>query len=64
MGTIEVTTVATDYRDFGGITLPAKVVQRMLGQEQQLVVDTVAYDQVDPSVFELPGEIRALVSVP
>ncbi len=62
MGAIEVTTVTKDYRDFGGINAPSKVVQRMLGQEQLLIVDQVEYDQVDGALFELPNEIRTLVS--
>lgn len=62
MGAIEVTTVTTDYRDFGGISAPTKVVQRLLGLEQTFTVERVEYDQVDESLFELPSEIRTLVS--
>lgn len=60
MGAVEVTTVLNDYNDFGGIRLPARVTQRVLGQEQGFVVERVEYGAVDDSVFALPTEIRAL----
>lgn len=62
MGAIEVTTEAKAYRDFGGVRAPARVAQRMLGQEQLLTIDEVEYDQVDAALFDLPNEIRTLVS--
>jgi hypothetical protein len=62
MGAIEVTTVLRDWQDFGGIKAPTKVVQQLLGQEQMFVIEQVEYDTVDAAVFELPNEIRTMVS--
>lgn len=64
MGALEVTTMTRDYREFGGIKVPARVVQRLLGQEQSFMIESIEYDGVDDSVFALPQEIRVLVANP
>ena len=61
MGAIEATTVVSDYQDFGGILAPTRTVQSMMGMEQIISVTTVEYDTVDPAVFELPDEIKAMM---
>jgi hypothetical protein len=62
MGRIEVTTIVQEYGTFDGTRAPTRTVQRMLGQEQVLIVEHVEYVPVDAAVFELPAEIRALLS--
>lgn len=62
MGGVEAVTVLQDYRDFGGIMLPTRVVQRVMGMEQIMTTDSVAYDAVDPAVFALPDEIKTLLA--
>jgi hypothetical protein len=62
MGAIDVTVLVNDYKDFGGLRLPTRLVQQMMGAEQVLTITSVSFDAVDPSVFELPAEIRALVN--
>jgi len=32
-----------------------------MGQEQKITLTTIDYDKVDPSVFELPAAIKALI---
>jgi hypothetical protein len=60
MGNVEATTILSDYRDFGGQKRPAKMTQDTMGQQTVIMVLSVEYDNVDPSVFELPREIKAL----
>jgi hypothetical protein len=64
MGAIEATTVVSDYRDFGGLLVPTKTVQQVMGMEQIFTISDVTYDMVDPAVFALPKEIQALVEQP
>ena len=37
------------------------MVQKMMGVEQKLTVTTVEYDNVAPTIFELPAPIKALI---
>lgn len=62
MGAMESTSIISDYKDFGGILVATKTVQRTMGMEQIISVANVMYDPVDPSVFALPKEIQALVT--
>jgi hypothetical protein len=61
MGAMETTTVLSDYKDFGGILAPSRMVQRVMGMEQIITVTAIDYDAVDPAVFALPDEITALL---
>jgi hypothetical protein len=60
MGSIEVTTVIGDYREFGGIMAPTSMRQQLMGQEQIMSVDVIEFGGVDESIFELPEEIQEL----
>lgn len=62
MGTIDVTVNLNDYKDFGGVKLPTRIVQQMMGAEQVMTITSVDFGNVDPSVFDLPAEIKALVN--
>jgi len=61
MGGIETTSVLSDYKDFGGILGASRTVQSMMGMDQIITVNTVEYDTVDSTVFELPSEIKAMM---
>ena len=37
------------------------LAQRMMGVEQKLTLATIEYDNVVPTVFELPAPIKALI---
>jgi hypothetical protein len=50
-----------DYRDFDGVTLPTQMIQRVMGMEQVMTTDSVEWDTVDPAVFALPDQIKALL---
>lgn len=62
MGSVEMTSVMSDYKEFGGIVMPTRIVQRAAGTEQIMVIDSVEYDAVDASAFEPPPEIKALLT--
>jgi hypothetical protein len=61
MGTVTTTNVESDYKKFGNILQATSLVQKMMGVEQKLTLTSVEYDTVQPTVFELPAPIKALI---
>jgi hypothetical protein len=61
MGSITGTTVESDYKRFGKILYPTKLTISAMGLQQILMITTVEYDRVDPSVFEPPDTIKAMI---
>jgi hypothetical protein len=61
MGTVTGTTVATDYRKFGNLLQPTTVRSQIGAVQQLITIDTIEYDRVPPSVFDMPTGIKALV---
>lgn len=61
MGTVDATVLFSDYKEFDGIRLPTRTVQKVMGQEFVMTVNSVRFEKIDPAVFELPAEIKALV---
>ncbi len=62
MGDIPVEMIASDYRDFGGILEPAKVVQKAGPQEFTMTLERVEVNPaIPPETFALPDEVRKLV---
>lgn len=57
----ETTTVESDYREFGGVKFPMKVVTRSPAGELVYTFETVEFDHVDPKSLGIPPEIRALI---
>lgn len=60
MGTVEVTNLISDYKDFGGQKIATRLTQQVMGNEQVLNISTVEYDAADPAAFEMPAAIKAL----
>ena len=58
---LPVTLVMSDYKDFGGVKLPTKRVQKLPMAEIVMQVQSVEFDKVDPSTFTLPDAVKALV---
>ena len=58
---IQRTMVMTDYKDFGGVKMPTKRVQKLPMAEIVIDVTGVEFDKVDKSVFVLPDAVKALV---
>jgi hypothetical protein len=61
MGTVEVTNLVGDYKDFGGQKIATRITQQAMGQEQVLVLTSVEYDAASDSTFQIPPAIKALV---
>src|SRR5262245_7482432 len=61
MGTMTVSNSEGGYKKFGKITQPTILTQKIMGLEQKITLDTVEYDKVDPTVFEPPAVIKALI---
>lgn len=57
-GAITVMTVVSDYHAFDGVRLPTKLSIRAAGTEEVVTVVRVRDNQVDPSVFEAPRQLR------
>src|SRR3546814_385959 len=62
MGVIDVIVLLSDYEEFGAVRMPTRMTQQMMGQEQVMTISSVEFNTVDRGVFELPAEIRALVT--
>ena len=61
MGTMTVSNIEGGYKKFGRLTQATVLTQKIMGIEQKITLATVEYDKVDPSVFEPPAVIKALI---
>ena len=62
MGAVQVTTVMSDYKDFGGLKLPSVARMQMMGQEQKMTITAVEYDGAeDAKAFERPAAVNTIV---
>lgn len=61
MGTVQTTMLYSDYKTFDGRRYPTRMVQQLMGQEQIMTIDSVAFNTVDPSRFAPPAAIRTLI---
>ena len=61
MGELQMTSYMREYKDMGGALQPTKLVQKAGPQEFVITINEVSYDEIDPSVFELPEAVKALV---
>ena len=61
MGTAEVTLHFSEYKQFGGVTIPTTTTMSMMGMEIVQTIESVTWDDVDPGVFEPSDAIKALL---
>jgi len=61
MGSVESTTILSDWKVLDGLKTPFKTVQRMMGMEQSLTITTADSMTVPDSIFALPPAIQALI---
>jgi zinc protease len=61
MGTFTGTTVESDYKRFGKLMQATTIKQTVMGLQQVITISSIEYDNVDPSVFEPPAAIKAIV---
>ena len=60
MGSMEVTSLFFDYKEFDGIRMATRSTTKMMGQDMTMTVKSVSHAPVDASAFALPAEIQAL----
>jgi hypothetical protein len=61
MGTVTGTSTEGDYKKFGNLLQPTTVKNTMMGVQQLITITSIEYDNVSPSVFEPPAQIKALI---
>ncbi len=61
MGEVPTVTDFSDYREFHGMMLPTRMVQRTMGMEQVLEITSVAVDDADADDLAPPAPIRTLL---
>ncbi len=61
MGRQEVTRNISDYKEFGGLLIGTSDILETMGMEITQTVESVTWDDVDPSVFEPSEAIKALL---
>lgn len=61
MGSMQATSHFSDYREFGGVRMPTRMVQETMGMQQVMTVTSVEFDGIDPAALEPPAEIHALM---
>ena len=62
--TIDQTAVIGEYKEFGGLKIPTKIVRKLGMADVVLEVTSVEFDKVEPSAFALPAAVQALVKKP
>jgi zinc protease len=61
MGAVQVTQLYADYKKFGDLMVPTTMKQSTMGVQQVLTFTVVEFDTVQPSVFEPPPAIKAML---
>lgn len=63
MGEIPMEVMVSDYKDFGGLLTPTKMIQKAMGQEIVMTITSVKNNEEIPAdKFEPPAEIKALLN--
>lgn len=63
MGSVEVVTLMSDWKEFGGLKSATRLRQQMLGQEQIMTLHTIEFDGAsDAAAFEPPAAIKTLLA--
>ena len=61
MGPMQGTTAWSEYRKFGTLLQPVKTKVSVMSTEMIMAITSVEYGKVDPLVFAVPAQIKALV---
>jgi Protein of unknown function (DUF620) len=63
LGDIAAETISKEYRRFEQILAPAKVTEKVVGQEFTITIDSMkANQEIPPEKFALPEEVKALLA--
>ena len=61
MGAVDVATLMSDWKEFGGLRIATRLRQQAMGQEQVMVINDVRFDDpADAAVFALPPAVKAI----
>lgn len=61
MGSNQVTTLLSEYREFGGVRMPTRIVQDLGAMQQVITIDAVEFGGVTAADVNPPAEIHALM---
>jgi len=61
MGSFTATQVISEYKSFGGTLVPTSAKLTTMNVEQVIKFTSVEFDNVPPSTFDLPAQIKALI---
>lgn len=61
LGVIEVFTVYEGHTGFEGLILPTSMLVSQAGQEFEIQIDSISFDDVDETAFAIPAEIQGLL---
>jgi hypothetical protein len=61
MGPMQTTAALSDYKKFGGLLQPATTKLSVMSTQMILAITGVEYGTVDPAVFTVPAQIKALI---
>ena len=61
MGPMQGTTAFSDYKKFGSLLQPATTKVSVMSTQMVMAITAVEYGKVDPSVFAVPAQIKALI---
>ncbi len=64
LGPVKSTTLITDYKQFGDLLMPSRISQKAAGVETIMTMDEMEFDKVDPALFKLPADVKALANPP
>jgi hypothetical protein len=63
LGDLAAESISTEYRRFGDILAPAKVTEKVAGQEFTITIESMQANQEIPAErFDLPDEVKALLA--
>jgi hypothetical protein len=61
MGPMEATTAFSDYKKFGSLLQPVTTKVSVMNTQMVMAITAVEYGSVDPGVFAVPAQIKALI---
>jgi hypothetical protein len=62
LGLVTVTNLLSEYKKFGDVLFATKTIQQMGPMEMTMKIGSFEFDKVEDTVFELPPQIKALIS--
>ncbi len=61
MGPLSVTQAVADYKKFGDLLMATTLTQTAMGVQQIMTIKSVEFDNVPPTMFDPPAQIKGLI---